>query len=301
MRGKNVSKTTLALTIILALLCSTVSGAMFTRLASANPAPLFPFPHDSPPTSPSIVVYSPVQNEIYHSAKLLLNFSLIKPNDWFPSGDYEGDHIVFGNVTSVYYIVDDSKPQNIAVHDVDNIIGVVPPRTLSFCTTLNLTAGVHSVEIGLCADTYWVPDGNWNISTVAVQENSDPVNFTVAIPQPVILSPENIAYVENSVPLVFTLGTSATSWVGYSLNGTDNVTLAGNTTLTGLSNGKYNITVYANDTFGNVGLSQIVNFIVAKPEPFPTVPVAVASGASIAAVAAGILLWKKRKREVEPT
>ncbi len=59
--------------------------------------------------------------------------------------------------------------------------------------------------------------------------------------------------------------------------------------------------VYAWDAAGNVGASEIVAFTVAEPEPelepFPTVPAAAISVASIAAVAAGLLLYHRKRRE----
>jgi hypothetical protein len=74
-----------------------------------------------------------------------------------------------------------------------------------------------------------------------------------------ILSPENTTYRTESVPLTFTVN-ETTAWMGYSLNGMKNVTLARNTTLTGLANGSYSIIVYANDTSGNMGCSKKVYF-----------------------------------------
>jgi hypothetical protein len=64
-----------------------------------------------------------------------------------------------------------------------------------------------------------------------------------------------------------------------------------------LSNGLHNVTVYANDTFGNQGASQTVTFTVAVPEPFPTTLVAVASITSVTIIGIGLLVYfKKRKR-----
>jgi hypothetical protein len=73
------------------------------------------------------------------------------------------------------------------------------------------------------------------------------------------------------------------------------VTVAGNTTLAGLSAGAHNVTVYAWDTAGNVGASETITFTVT---PFPTAPVATASAAAVAVVIAGLLFYfKKRKKE----
>jgi hypothetical protein len=55
--------------------------------------------------------------------------------------------------------------------------------------------------------------------------------------------------------------------------------------------------VYANDTFGNIGASETINFAIAKPEPFPTATVVIVSGVVVVVVIAGSLIFfKKRKR-----
>ncbi len=113
-------------------------------------------------------------------------------------------------------------------------------------------------------------------------------------PKITLLSPMNQTYHESSVLVLFTVN-KPFNWTSYSLDGEQNITLSGNTTITGLSNGSHNIIVYANDTFGNVGSSQTINFIVALPEPFPTVTVAVISGAAIVVVAAATLLIYVKK------
>jgi hypothetical protein len=76
-----------------------------------------------------------------------------------------------------------------------------------------------------------------------------------------ILSPENKIYAAKDIPLSFTVS-EATSWIGYSLDGQTNVTVGGNTTLVGLSDGVHTVTAYANDTAGNVGRSVTVYFTI---------------------------------------
>lgn len=73
------------------------------------------------------------------------------------------------------------------------------------------------------------------------------------------------------------------SRVIYSLDGQRNVTVAGNTTLTDLTEGEHNLTVCVLDLAGNTGTSKTVYFSVDIPEPFPTIFVAV----SVAIVATG--------------
>jgi YVTN family beta-propeller protein/parallel beta-helix repeat protein len=119
---------------------------------------------------------------------------------------------------------------------------------------------------------------------------------TTTPPQISLLSPTNMKYNESSVPLVFTVDRSV-NWVGYSLDGLKNVTVTGNITLTGLSSSLHSVTVYANDTFGNMGASQTVNFTVALPHPFPTATVAAASGGSaVTVVVAGLLVYCKKRK-----
>jgi nitrous oxidase accessory protein NosD len=77
-----------------------------------------------------------------------------------------------------------------------------------------------------------------------------------------VLSPINQTYNETSVSLVFTVD-KAVNWTSYSLDGKDNVTITGNTTITGLSAGLHNITVYAKDEFENIGVSETIKFTIA--------------------------------------
>ena len=50
--------------------------------------------------------------------------------------------------------------------------------------------------------------------------------------------------------------------MNYSVDGSVNVTVSGNYTITEVPNGTHNIIVYTKDTFGNVDTSDIVNFSV---------------------------------------
>jgi N-acetylneuraminic acid mutarotase len=123
-----------------------------------------------------------------------------------------------------------------------------------------------------------------------------------AIPPPIdqhgspavyIFSPENKTYASSNISLVFTVN-EPTSWLGYSLDGQDNVTFGGNTTLSGLPNGSHNLTVYATDQYGNTGASETVYFNVEVP--FPTTLVTVASVATVAVVGVGLLVYFRRRK-----
>jgi len=105
-----------------------------------------------------------------------------------------------------------------------------------------------------------VSDGIWDHAyTVDAYGNIDHYPFVSPYetqpPVMTILFPENKTYASSTgIPLTFTVDES-TRWMGYSLDGQANVTIAGNTTLPTLSDGPHHVVVYANDTFGNMGMS----------------------------------------------
>jgi hypothetical protein len=109
------------------------------------------------------------------------------------------------------------------------------------------------------------------------------------------LAPEHQQYSEDKIGLIFTVNKQVTS-LSYSVDWMENISTIGNTTIGNMTNGLHSVTLYANDTYGNT-FSQTVTFTIEKPEVFPIVPVAVASGASIAAVAAGVLLYVRKRKQ----
>lgn len=117
----------------------------------------------------------------------------------------------------------------------------------------------------LWQDAFW--DIVWNGKLVkatlddyqALWEAITPPDITP--PTITTLSPQNMTYTTASIALTFTVN-EQTCWIGYSLDDQENVTIATNTTLTGLSEGTHSIIVYANDTSGNTGSSDTVYFTV---------------------------------------
>ena len=145
-----------------------------------------------------------------------------------------------------------------------------------------------------------LPEGSHTVTVYAENifklGSSDTVQFTVDTFPPSIslLSPENKTYGTTDISLDFRVN-EAVSQISYVLDGQENWTIVGNTTLTGLANGDHNLTVYAQDNAGNIGASETISFSVEVP--FPTTFVAAASVASVSIVGAGLLIYfKKRKR-----
>ena len=94
--------------------------------------------------------------------------------------------------------------------------------------------------------------------------------FDITPPVVTILSPLNQTYYTSSVPLTYKVD-EPIDWVGYSLDGAANVTLTGNTTLSGLSLGSHDLTVYANDTSGNWGLDNVGFAVADETSPVVTI------------------------------
>jgi hypothetical protein len=134
----------------------------------------------------------------------------------------------------------------------------------------------------------WTVSVDFFINSNAVIKESNPPTITN-------LSIENKTYNENSIPLNFTVNEKIFHST-YSLDGKDNITIAGNTTLTELSGGAHNLTIYFLNNAGNMGASETISFNVAKPEPFSIVAVAAVSAAVLAVVAVACLLVYLKKR-----
>jgi N-acetylneuraminic acid mutarotase len=161
--------------------------------------------------------------------------------------------------------------------------------------------------IGGIIRVYPIPFGDvlYDDTPSAVNEQYTPVGYgtpdqsyvlETTPPKISVLSPLNQTYTEPSVSLIFAVD-KAVNWSSYSLDGRLNQTVTGNTTLAGLSSGLHSITVYSNDTFGNIGASQTITFTVALPIPTLTVA-AVAGAVALVVVVAGLLVYfKKRSRQ----
>ena len=113
-----------------------------------------------------------------------------------------------------------------------------------------------------------------------------------------ILSPSSQIYAESNVSLIF-LVNRPIDWAGYSLDSEKNVTLwdshngnpeSANTTLAALPYGTHSLTIYANDTCGDID-NKTVNFTVKKSQ---TEFVIVISVAVIFIIAIISLLFYKR-------
>ena len=202
--------------------------------------------------------------------------------------------------------------------------GVLAPKQICFfdyeatyvfdITNNSWTVGAQMPTARICVgvavvnDTFYViggRSGEWGYITImnasALTEQYVPFGYKPDSTQPdiAVQSPEAKTYYESYVSLNFTVN-EPVSLMQYSLDAQDNITITGNTTLSQLSYGLHNVTIYAQDNAENVGASETIIFTIAMapkpPEPFPAALV-VASTGTVAIVGVGLLVYfRKRKR-----
>ncbi len=275
------------------LLLSAIAGTMLVKLGRANPYQFKYVGEVSPDANtepPIITIFSPENNTLHSrdSVDLSLNVSV---------GDSSTAASRF--LWDVHYETD-WQPHSIYVYE--RIPGTNPPVITEFSTAVNLagipdgkhTITVFATEIG----TYEEPEpgsaGFVTLYSTFTITGSSSVSFTIdaTAPEVSVLSPENKIYDTADVQLNFTANESV-SRVSYVLDGQENVTISGNVTLSGLSNGAHSVTVYAQDIAGNVGASETINFNVEVP--FPTTLV-IAPIASVAIIGIGLLVYFKKHK-----
>ena len=118
--------------------------------------------------------------------------------------------------------------------------------------------GDGTTEILTAGETYDAPYVYEQLKIWSIPESMSPMITVV--------SPENKTYSTSNIPLTFTINESV-AWIGYSLDNQMNETISGNITLPTLLDGAHHIVVYANDTYGNMGESAIVYFVVDTIKP----------------------------------
>jgi hypothetical protein len=283
---KKTLPTTTAL--LSALLTTVLVGTLLANLATAKT--LGQPPVVGPPLA--IIVQLP-ESKVYTEERVSVAFTVEGSRD-FGSAMFPPD--------SYTYLLDGERvrfwPSQVS-----------PNGSYSFvckATLSGLSEGTHKLSIAVRAAYLWsnLLTGSYNVPASGV---SDSVDFTVnaAAPRLSVLSP-NPAKTYNStmLPLNFTVSEPA-SWLGYSLDGEAPVTITGNTTLSGLSDGTHTIVVQAEDTTGSTGASSPVTFkvethTVGQPtEPqsasFP-LPLAVVTAVALLAGATLIAYFRKHKR-----
>jgi hypothetical protein len=261
-------KTLITAIIISALLFSAVAGTNFVKEGNSNP---IPYP------KVEITIENP-QSITYNVSTFPLIFSVKQTNFDSELSFYyslNGQELKpVGNVTTV-------KEESYPMYP---FIAVITLR--GSCVLFNLSEGRYSLIVYAFEQS--LKDGGSEVA------HSADFNFQIDLaPSISILNLESKTYNTSRIVLNFTVN-EPVSQITYSLDGQKNVTINGNTTLTGLPNGDHNVAVYATDMAGHIGASETIYFIV--EEPLPTSMV-IAPFASLAVAGVSLLVYfKKRKR-----
>jgi len=207
-----------------------------------------------------------------------------------------------------------SNPLPVPSDTTPPAVSVISPENKSYATSsISLISTVNETVFRMAYSIDWqsnvaiagnttlteLPEGSHSIIVYAIDSfgntgASSTALFTIDMSSPsiLILSPQNKTYDTTDIPLTFVIDEPA-SGMAYSLDGQTNVIIAGNATLAVLPEGSHSVVVYANDTAGNAGASEIVYFNVA---PFPIILV-VAVIVTIVIVAAAALIYFKKPRK----
>jgi hypothetical protein len=250
---------------------SPASLALVSTLPTPEPK-IFTAYWDAPPgvitQSPTIIILTPQENDTYSTDNVSLQV----------------------NVGSEFWVIDSVYYETDWREGIHRIFTVQDQPNMEWALRASLTVNFTGV-----------PNGSHSITVYANLHNSEHgvsiVNFTTNAPLPTItdLSIENRTYYRRDLPLSFTVD-KPTSWLGYSLDGDENITIMGNQTLQRLSYGQHSIMVYANDSIGNFGSSEKVYFFVSQ-ESFPIALVAVAFGTSLCIIGISLVIYfRKRNR-----
>jgi hypothetical protein len=294
-------KTFFAAASISVLLLLVAVGYQSVNLGRANPTGIsYSNGGRIPPSRvgaepPIILILNLQNNSFYNEGNVTLALNVTIGNTALNSSRW---------IDLVYYTVDWQQKNSYVYRYMNDEL-----NPASYSTFLNLT-GINGTQI---------PEGKHTLTVYATEEGQyfDPpvpsgtglrkivyysfqitgttsVIFTIDrnIPN-VFLTLENKTYTTSDIPLNYTVD-EPVSKVTYSLDGQDNVTIAGNTTLTGLPFGGHNMTVYAWDATGNIGASETITFTIA--EPFSMVSLAVASVTAIFLIGIGALAYFRKHK-----
>jgi hypothetical protein len=217
------------------------------------------------PPGPRLRILSP-ENATYSTNSVTFTFTL-----WLPSraAVAPGSYVYQAGWILKYYL--DGQ-------QIGQFTGSNTELNKTFAITLKgLSEGRHTVK--LFGTAFWTPTYSYGPGETVVE---DSFAVDTVSPKIQILSTQNKEYGTPNVPLNFSVSEAA-SWIGYSLDNEDNVTIPDSQptiyfgqyrysiVLAGLSEGSHTIEIYAKDNSGNTGKSETIKFnVTTQPTPTPT-------------------------------
>ena len=156
-------------------------------------------------------------------------------------------------------------------------------------------------------DTPYVIDGNRLdryplIAPVNISSIPDLIPEWALAPSIEVISPTSSSYSNGNITLTFSINKQPTL-MNYNLDGLRNTTITGNLTLTNISSGTHNVTIYASDSYRNMGVSSTIIFVVEKQmiENLGS-PIAVAIiivSVAIVCVIVGLMFFRRHRKTIK--
>lgn len=266
----------------------------FLLIASATqilvgPVKANPYLHHktvSPPAGSvplKVILFSPNNNSIYKTSDVNLTFNITT----------EGTDIHY--LLGAYYKAS-WLPENVTVYKQNTYSPEFPTLWTYDNMFENLPDGDYSVNITVWGGGGYPSEGlTYNFFHMTTNVI---INFKVdaTAPQVSLISIENKTYSQADLPLDFVIDDKSAQ-VSYVLDGQDNVTISENVTLSNLSVGMHNITLYAADAAGNIGTSNTTSFIISKPVSSPDIAAIAIIGVISAVAAVGLLIIILRRKQ----
>jgi N-acetylneuraminic acid mutarotase len=150
--------------------------------------------------------------------------------------------------------------------DYTEIVQVYDPERNVWKDGTSMPTSRGYLGLAVVDDVLYAVGGSDGENLYNVNEGYKPFGYGTVPPTLEILSPENTTYATNNVSLILNVN-RPTSWIGYSLDEKENITIRGDTLFTMLSEGQHRLFVYVNDTFGNVVSSNAIYFYVDTLSP----------------------------------
>ena len=178
---------------------------------------------------------------------------------------------------------------------------IFDPLNNSWSEGMDMPTARNNAGIAIVDDILFVIGGDrsWYFTFLNTTEKYIPSGYGTIPPKITIISPIDGENYSGTISFDFLLSKNA-SWIGYSNDNEDLITILSNTTITGLPNGSHSIVVYANDTFGNMGTSQTVNFTVELPigksEINGSILIVVISISAVVATAVGMISYRRYRK-----
>lgn len=293
-----MKKTTMTTALVFVVLLSTSLVVFEIQVSKANPYYRVDVYTDvSPPegTLPPIISIQKPQNGSFQPKNVTLTFDVIIPKT---NGEQP-----YELLSEVYY-KGNWKSENIIIYN--NEYGGTSNTSFSI--------DLSDVRGGKMTVTVYVVGVNYNLTRQEVDNpyqynyydkfqiaSYSTVSFTKDLvpPRISVQSPQNTTYTTPNVLLDFTVNENISQSL-YNLDNKGNQTISGNSTLTDLSNGEHNLTLYVADLAGNVADPKTITFSVDLPEPFPILPVTfIVTSVALAVVVVSLLFYRRHRKTLE--